>query len=311
MRPRRNQSVTWRWLIAAALSLAACKQAGYEVLKPGLLNPNNFDGNKSIPPTARVEVIDRGVSVTWIYAGSRIDVRPSADTVDADYIGKSKCDNPGIILASYELGNGAKPTVKRNSCSTLASVGQTFNAPGDYLIKMQITSEDNETATASMTLRVVDRSIPADKVEGGFTIHAKPILAALNAPVTFTGICELKGKLNINWDYADQSNGAGAVTQHTYQKPGQYLVNATCSSDTGKKLSASLTVVVIDGTPPTIPEVPVPIPANNPNIPHTQNCDPSQGPCQNAGQIPNGRQLPDRSGPVWYYDPFCRCYIRQ
>lgn len=310
MRQKLMTSTSWKWVAAVLLSAAACKQAGYQVLKPGLENPNSFDGFKTVPPTARVEVIDRGVSVTWIYAGSRVDIRPSADTLDADYVGKSTCDNPGIVMASYDLGNGAKPSVKRDNCDTLATVGQTFTTPGDYVIKLQVTSQDNETANASMTLRVVDKSVPASQVEGGFTIHAKPLLANINAPVTFTGICELKGKLTINWDYGDQAAGAGAVTQHSYTKAGQYFVQATCSSDSGKKMTAALTVVVMNN-PPAVPDVPVPVPGNNPNLPKNPGCDPTQGPCQNAGQVPNGQQLPDKTGPVWYYDPFCRCYIRQ
>lgn len=311
MKPRFLNSVNWRWAIVAALSLTACKQAGYQVLKPGLMDSNTFDGAKTIPPTARVEVLDRGVSVTWTYVGNRVEVRPSADTLDADYVGKDTCENPGIIAADYNLGNGAAPSVKRDTCSSLASTGQIFTTPGDYLVKMVVKSKDNEQATASMTLRVVDKSVPASQVEGGFTIHAKPILVAINQPVTFTGICELKGKLTINWDYSDGAKGAGAVTQHTYNRPGQFLVNATCASDSGKKMNASLTVVVMGTTPPAIPVVPVLVPANNPNLPQTPACDPSQGPCQNAGQIPNGgQQIPDSTGPIWYYDPFCRCYVR-
>jgi hypothetical protein len=175
---------------------------------------------------------------------------------------------------------------------------------------MIVKSKDNETATASMTLRVVDKSIPATQVEGGFTIHAKPLLAQINQAVTFTGICELKGKSTIGWNYADGASGAGAATQHTYNRAGQYLVTATCANDSGKKFDASLTVVVMSSTPPEVPVVAVLIPGQNPNLPQTPGCDPTQGPCQNAGQVPNGAQtIPDSSETVWYYDPFCRCYI--
>ena len=311
MKTKLWNNVGLRWAIVAALSITACKQAGYQVLKPGLLNPNSFDGAKTIPPTARVEVLDRGVSVTWTYVGNNIDVRPTADTLDPDYIGKDSCENPGIVAAEYDLGNNSKPIVTRENCSTLATTSQVFSTPGDYLVKMIVKSKDNEQASASMTLRVVDRTVPANQVEGGFTIHAKPLLVALNQPVVFTGICELKGKLSINWDYADGSNGAGAVTQHKYNREGQFLVNATCASDSGKKMNSSLTIVVINSALPVMPVVPVPVPANNPNIPSIPGCDPSQGPCQNAGQTPNGSQeIPDATGPIWYYDPFCRCYVR-
>jgi hypothetical protein len=226
-------------------------------------------------------------------------------------VGKESCQNPGIVQADYDLGNGAKPSIKRTECSSLASSGHVFSKAGDYVVKMIVKSKDNETATASMTLRVVDKNVPASQVEGGFTIHAKPLLVQVNQPVTLTGICELKGKLTINWNYADGASGAGAVTQHTYTRPGQYLVTANCSNDSGKKYDASLTVVAMATTPPTVPVVAVPVPGQNPNLPVTPGCDPTQGPCQNAGQAPNGAQtIPNTSETVWYYDPFCRCYIR-
>jgi hypothetical protein len=305
-----KNSSTWKLAILAVLAVTACKQARYEVLKPGSLKPNNFTGTASSAPTARVEVIDRGVSVTWIYAGGRVDIRPSVDSLDPDYIDKDKCENPGLIGTDYDLGNNTKPTVTRDSnCSSLGTIGQVFNTPGEYLISMTVKSKDNEQATASMTLRVVEKSIPSDQVEGGFTIHAKPILVALNQPVTFTGICELKGRLTLNWDYAEAGTGAGVVTQHTYTKPGQYLVNATCESDAGKKLRSSLTVVVMTN-PPTSPNTSPLVPGNNPNLPLSPICDPTQGPCQSTGQIPDGSQkIPTNNGTTWFYDPKCHCYI--
>lgn len=307
----QRESLGWKILLAIVLSISTCKQAGYQVLKPGLGNNKSFDASNAMAPSARVEVIDRGVSVTWVYVGTRVDVRPSADTLDPNYIGKSNCENPGIVAADYDLGASRKPSVKRTSCSTLSTTGHVFNTAGDYLIKMTVKSEDNEIATSTMTLRVVDKSVIPSQVEGGFTIHAKPLVVGVKQPVTFTGICELNGKLTISWTYDDTASGVGAVTQHSYNAPGQYVVAATCSSDTGRTLSASIALVVTESVAPIIPQVAIPIPGGNPNLPRGQNCDPSQGPCQNASQKPAGGQsLPDKSGPAWYYNPFCRCYIR-
>jgi hypothetical protein len=307
MKTNFGSTKQWKLALLTVLTITACKQAGYQVLNPSSLQPNNFDGPTSSAPTARVEVIDRGVSVTWIYVGTSVDIRPTGDTVDADYVGKDKCENPGIIAADYDLG-ATKPSVKRTACSTLASTGQVFATAGEFIIKMIVKSQDNEQSEASMTLRVLERSVPKDQIEGGFTIHAKPMLVALNQAITFTGICELKGRLTLSWDFADKANGVGAVTQHGYAALGSYLVKSTCSSDTGKKSVASLTVVVMNN-PPAIPEVPVPVPGNNPNLPTTPNCDPTQGPCQTAGQVPVGSKvIPDSSVPIWYYDPYCACY---
>jgi hypothetical protein len=175
-----TRTLNWKFLIAFFLMVSACKQAGYQVLKPGMINSNSFDASKAMAPTARVEVIDRGISVTWVYAGTRFDVRPTTDTLDPNYVGKSTCENPGIIAADYDLGISKKTSVKRTSCSSLATTGHVFNTPGDYVIKMTVKSEDNEMAISTMTLRVVDKSITPSQVEGGFTIHAKPLLTGVN-----------------------------------------------------------------------------------------------------------------------------------
>ncbi len=310
MKSNPGNSKLWQLALLAALSITACKQAGYQVLNPGLLQPNNFEAPKSSAPTARVEVIDRGVSVTWIYVGTHVDIRPTADTLDPDYVGKDKCANPGIIAADYDLG-AEKPAVKRDACSTLATTDKVFATAGEFVIKMTVKSQDNEQSEATMTLRVIDKSTPKDQIEGGFTIHAKPMLVGINQPVVFTGICELKGRLTTAWDYADKATGVGAVTQHGYAAIGSYLVKSTCTSDSGKKATASLTVVVMLN-PPVIPEVAIPVPGNNPNLPTNPNCDPTQGPCQTAGQIPTGaKTIPDNTTEVWYYDPYCACYTGQ
>ena len=121
MKEKLWNSVTLKWILSTALVVTACKQAGYEVLKPGNQNSNSFDSSKTLAPTARVEVLDRGVSVTWTYVGNRVEIKPTEDTLDPDYIGKEACQNPGLIAANYDLSNGATPAVQRTDCTSLAS----------------------------------------------------------------------------------------------------------------------------------------------------------------------------------------------
>lgn len=290
-----------------ALAVAACKQAGYQVPQPGSADsPQSFQNDGGAAPTARIETIDAGVSVTWTYVGNKVDIRPTLDTVDPNYIGKETCEQPGIIQASYDLGNGAKPIVDRTACSSLATTGQVFSQAGDYLIQMQVKSKDNEVAWASMTLRVVDRGITRNQVEGGFTIHAKPILASVNQAILFTGICELSGQLTISWDFADGAKADGAALMHTYLQVGQYRVTAICKSSNGKTHQASLTVVVM-ANPPAVPDVAIPVPGSNPNLPPApitpNKCDPTQGPCNTGTQVPTPNNTP-----VITYTPDCTCY---
>ena len=290
-----------------ALTVAACKQAGYEVPQPGAAgSPQTFQGDGAAAPTARIETIDAGVSVTWTYVGNKVDIRPTLDTLDPNYVGKETCDQPGIIEASYDLGNSEKPVVTRTECSSLTTAGHVFTKAGDYLIQMQVKSKDNEVAWASMTLRVLDKGITRSQVEGGFTIHAKPILASVNQAILFTGICELTGQLTISWDFADGAKSDGAALMHTYLQVGQYRVTAICKSSAGKTDQASLTVVVM-ANPPAVPEVAIPIPGNNPNLPPPPatptKCDPTQGPCGTGSKVPTPNNTPTIT-----YTPECTCY---
>ena len=297
--------------LLALLTATACKQAGYQVLQPDSGGPQLFNGPSTIPPTARIETLDKGVSVTWTFVGNKVTVRPTADTLDADYLDKSTCENPGIIHAGYDLGNGQKLDKDRTNCDSLAANEVSFSSPGDYLIQMEVKSQDNEVAWASMTLRVLDPKTPKDQIEGGFTIHAKPLLAQVNQSIQFTAICELKGSLTIEWDFADSTTVDGAVVQHSYTKAGQYRVNAICKNSAGKSLQASLTIVVIDSVAPKLPEVEIPVPSKNPNTPTKTGCDPTQGPCQTGAQMPTGgKTVPQSTAKVWVYVPSCACYVK-
>lgn len=303
--------------VSVLLLLTACKQAGYQVKQPGSdLIPQPFDGSGSSAPTANIEIYDKGVPVTWTVVGNKVDIKPSLDTLDPDYITKSKCDNPGIIEAAYDLGNGAKPVVTRTECESLAATQQVFTQAGDYLVQMQVKSLDGETSRASMTLRVLEPSTAYDQIEGGFTIHANPILATINQQISFTSLCELKGNLIISWDFADNAKVDGSAVQHAYANPGAYYVNAICKSDTGQILKASLTVVILKDPAPGIPKTALPIPGNNPNLPpKTQPCNATQGPCQAGGaQVPPAPtqqpQFPGQSQQQIVFDPRCGCYVQ-
>ncbi len=71
---------------------------------------------------------------------------------------------------------------------------------------MQVTSQDGETAWATMTLRVVAKGTPRDQIEGGFTVHAKPMMANVGEVIQFTGICEFEGQVNGYMDFGNSKS---------------------------------------------------------------------------------------------------------
>ncbi len=314
----QNDNKSWSKCIFAILlivGLVSCKQADYEVLGPGsepVVGEPFGPNSKTIPPSARLEAVNKGVSVTWAFVGSKVSFRPSADSLDLDYIDKSTCPNPGLSKAEYEVTGSPKIAVERTDCTKLDSQERTFDKPGEYPVTLKVTSADGETAFASMTLKILAVGTKREDIEGGFTVHAKPIFAKEAQNIQFTGICELKGRLTIAWDFGDSEKGSGLVSEHAYAKRGQYRVNATCTNETGKTLQASLTVVIIGTDVPKLPEVKVPVPSENPDTPPPTkpNCDPTQGPCQDStkGPVQNSKVPTPSKTIIWYYDPYCGCY---
>lgn len=277
--PMKNYSI----FIMATLGLwsIGCRQAIYEIVKPATQSegdPNKQDfkdeGTSGGPkkstgpaPTARVEVVWNGRSVTQVKVNEPTIIRPSADTLDPDDLGLSECTNPGIAKAAYQIAEEASPVVDRGDRCEALSTPYTFKTEGVYLISMTVTSNEGETAMATMTLRVVGESNPDGF--GGFTITAIPLLAKVNQKIDFEGICTTPSAKVIRWTFADGAAGEGVITNHAYANQGSYLVEAKCEETQGEKRTwdASVTVVVMNDVPPF--PLPTPVKPEPPGPPVT------------------------------------------
>jgi len=301
----------------ASLLLAAmsCGPAGYEILRPakdgnnsGNPNPivqDSSDADKNnvphnLPPTAGLEVIYGGKSVTKIKVGTPVKVRPTADTMDADDYGRSSCANPGIVQADYDLGNDAKPTTKRDQGCEDLGVPHTFTKIGTFRLTLIVLTNENEQATAAMTLIVHDGTEPDD---GGFRVNAHPMIGTVQNDITFDGICDTrKGVKKITWNFADASVGEGARVTHRYGAEGQYTVNAICESNDGKSWEAQVTIVIVPGTVGRPPVGAVP---PLPQLPVVPGSPVQHGPGQQPGQAPILQPVPVQTTPGCR--PSCNC----
>ena len=270
--------------------VSSCNQASYHVLLPAQngIEPQNLGNNDSQPlaPTARVEVIFNNGSVTTVTVGAVTTIQPSNDTVSPNFIATSSCTNPGIVRADYTIktATGDVPIAAVRSpgaCDSL-SVPYTFKTAGDYPITMMVTDENNLTATASMTLTVLDGS----KNDGGFTIAAVPMLTQPTKPIAFTSYCFMPSGFTIAWDFGDGTTAGGISAAHPYSQIGQYTAHATCTSADTKIVKTAWVSVVIttaELAPPTVQySAPLGIPAG-----------PNQSPVQSPG--PKPALLPNQS----------------
>ncbi len=322
MRPNRKSLKLLTLVALVAMADASCRPASYEILKPKKghdVRPNgnpeqvNPPAGNTVPPatgtppgtptstpttsgdnaapTARVEVIWKNESVVKVRVNEPTIIRPTADTVDPDDVGKSPCANPGIVKAAYDVGHEAAPSAERASGCEPLSVPYTFTKTGDYEITMVVTSNENETATAKMTVTVIAADAPLYDGDGGFTITADPMIGGKDQVFTFTGYCALKKEHVITWEFGDGKGGEGVVVTHAYAELGPHDVKGHCTDLSRKTIDAQIVVVTWDHpvTPPVNPTKPVLPPAppvvtplpTNPTIPTTP---PNQG---QPGQKPN------------------------
>jgi len=316
-RIKSNRLPLFGSLVLVAMS---CGPAGYEILRPGkdgekAGNPNPIVEDSSeahkdnvphnLPPSAGIEVMYAGKSVTKIKVGTPVTVRPTPDTMDADDYGRSSCANPGIVQADYDLGNDAKPVAKRTQGCEELGVPHTFAKTGIYKLGLVVLTNENEQATAAMSIIVYDGAEPDD---GGFRVNAHPMIGTTADDITFDGICDSKkGVKAISWKFGDTKTGAGARVTHRYPVEGQYKVDAVCETTDGKTWEAQVTIVIIPGTsarPPKGPVPPLPVPPVKPPGTPGQNGPGQNGPGQQPGQTPGVKPTPVQGIPGC---PTCDC----
>jgi len=294
-------------LMGSMVAQSSCRPASYEIIKPGKGKqvsedggPNSFSPEQkdpsdtapgpvleNVPPTAKMEVIWNERSVVIVNVNSPVTIKPSYDTVDPDDVGISQCINPGIVKAEYQLDFQISLKAERiNGCETL-SVPHVFTRTGKYEISMIVTSNENETATASMTITVVDEHSSMTVEDGGFTISADPMVAGKDQSVNFTGSCGLRKTHAINWNFGDGASASGSVVKHSFSTEGQYIVEGTCIDIDGKSIKSEITIVVlgqfinVPGRPIGDQTIIIPGGPSNPSNPGQK---PGQQPIQKPGQ---------------------------
>lgn len=244
--------------------ISGCRAAGYEIIDP-VKNRERpagpTDATASLLPSARLEIVQAGKMIGVTRTNQGVVFRPSADTVDPDYVGKSPCANPGINSAEYQISiDGQRvASTRQRGCEPL-DVTYAFAKIGAQNITLKVVSADGETATASQTVRVVDNdpccAVPAPAV----FVTAAPLVAYPAEQVSVQAKCLATEAGTITWTFGDGATSLGGISTHAFDKVGQYLITATCTLGNGQKAQATVTVSVIPsgrprpaGGTPTLP----------------------------------------------------------
>ncbi len=240
-------------LLLMAVAQASCaaqymtirRASGATATDPGGPNSNDSQSAPSMP-TAGLEVLLNDQSVTAVPAGAKFKVRPTLDTADANDIGKVECDNPGIIEASFQLQGQEPQAVNRSAktdCTDLV-IESTYDKPGKYQLTLIVTSDEGKQAQASMTLSVFDDSGDGLQHFPGFRIFAEPMIAKVDDDISFSALCDDNQGEVIRWNFGDGATAEGLTVKHAYTQAGSMVVQATCITNDGVELGASVTVVI-------------------------------------------------------------------
>lgn len=254
-------------LLAATtlLALAGCRAAGYEIIDPDkpVERPAGpaLPQTTSFPPSARLEIVQAGKMIGVTRTGTGLTFRPSVDTVDPDYMGKSPCANPGINSAEYQISiDGRVVSSQRDSGCEPLEVSYSFANIGAQTVTLKVVSADGETASSSQVVRVVNTDPCCSVPEPAIIVTAAPIVAYPDEAISTQARCLNPEPGTIRWDFGNSKTATGSTSTTSFAKTGQYVIAATCTLANGKSAKGTVTVTVIpagkprpSGGTPTLP----------------------------------------------------------
>jgi PKD repeat protein len=181
---------------------------------------------------------------------------------------------PGNITAEATSPSGtvvAYPAINvTDATQTTVSFNPAAGTPlplGTTTVAVTVTDAAGNSSTSSFNVTIVD-TLPPQIVSGP---SALPTPAYVNQVVNFSVSANDGSALSWNWNFGDGSSFTGTASAiHAYPAPGDYTVTVTIVDAQLKSTTASVTLTVLDGTPPEDPIDPSgPGTPGNPGTPGT------------------------------------------
>ncbi len=124
----------------------------------------------------------------------------------------------GAQTCNWDFGDGGSATGN--------SVTHTYSRHGNFVARLTISCDQDQTSSASNTI-VVQESTPSCKAS--FT--ATPATAYVGQPISYTNDCIGAG--SYAWDFGDSTSATGATATHSYTAPGTYYATLTINCGQG------------------------------------------------------------------------------
>lgn len=172
--------------------------------------------------------VDADEFVADIFADPVSAVAPAFIAFDAS---GSSYANGQIVSYTWDFGDGGRPQI------TGARVSHEFTSPGEYIIKVKVSTSDGQSKTAQKNISILQKQlVPA------FTMTPKTGSTPLD--VTFDASTSTGDIVSYRWDFGNGKQATGPTTKQTFTAPGKYTVELRIQDKYGsqQRITQDLTV---------------------------------------------------------------------
>lgn len=139
---------------------------------------------------------------------------------------------------SWSFGDGSAPSSRQNP-------SHIYSSAGTYSATVTVTDNDGDTASDTVQVSVSSNSVPAVSASVDQDTGIAPHTVQLSASATGGD-----GTLSYEWIFGDSTpNATGANVSHTYSSTGYYEPKVIVTDADGDTASATVPVLVLDGSP--------------------------------------------------------------
>jgi len=216
------------------------------------------DANNNGVYDAGVDGVDSVAEVGFIVDANNLVADAGSDqTVNEDtqvnFDGSGSTDNVGIVSYVWTFTDVTPKTL------TGKNPNYVFATPGTYTVTLNVTDAAGNWDTDTVVITVSEVTTP-DGTEQDDTKPdatepdlAKPVanagpdkLAIEDVVASFDAgsSSDNVGIVSYEWDFGDETTGAGINVNHTYTEPGNYTVTLTVKDAVGNSNTNSITIIV-------------------------------------------------------------------
>jgi gliding motility-associated-like protein len=125
----------------------------------------------------------------------------------------------GTMQYNWDLGDATIVTTK--------DVTHSYAAPGTYIVRLIVTSDQGCTDSISYTVEVYDSPVAA------FDVNTRGICQKINDFIFTNSSTLAVGTMKYLWDFGDGNTDTTLNARHYYRDPGTFTVRLTTTSDKG------------------------------------------------------------------------------